>query len=157
MGEIMNQEIQAYLSNFSLEDQEVLNTLRKTILDHLPKGFEETISYGMIGYVVPLSLYPKGYHVDSSLPLGLMAIARQKNAFSFYHMGLYSDPNLAEWFKTNYEASYGRLDHGKSCFRFKNKEKIPFELIGSLVEKITVEDWIKFTEGINLSKQNSRK
>ena len=148
----MNQEVEAYVSKFSLEDQLVLNELRKTIVHHLPKGFEETMSYGMIGYVIPLSIYPKGYPVDPSLPLGIMAIARQKHAFTLYHMGLYADPKLSEWFKTTYEASYGHLDHGKSCFRFKRKEKIPFDLIGILAEKITVEAWIQQTESIYMNR-----
>jgi uncharacterized protein YdhG (YjbR/CyaY superfamily) len=142
----MNQEVRQYINRFSLEDQSVINELRKTILDHLPKGFEETLSYGMIGYVVPHSIYPQGYHVDPTLPLGLMAIARQKNAFSLYHMGLYADKDLFDWFKSNYEAHYGRLDHGKSCLRFKSKEKIPFDLIGILVEKISVQQWINIYE-----------
>jgi len=138
----MNQEVREYIEKFNIEDQAVLNEIRKTILDHLPLGFEETLTYGMIGYVVPHSLYPKGYHVDPSLPLGLMALARQKHSFNFYHMGLYGDPQLMEWFKTSYVAQYGKLDHGKSCLRFKSKEKIPFNLIGILVEKISVQDWI---------------
>jgi uncharacterized protein YdhG (YjbR/CyaY superfamily) len=142
----MNQEVRQYINRFSLEDQSVINELRKTILDHLPKGFEETLSYGMIGYVVPHTLYSKGYHVDPSLPLGLMAIAKQKHSFNFYHMGIYEDKDLFDWFKINYEAHYGKLDHGKSCLRFKSKEKIPFDLIGILVEKISVQQWIDKVE-----------
>jgi len=138
----MNQEVKEYIEKFSKEDQVVLNNLRKSILDHLPSGFEETLSYGMIGYVVPHRLYPKGYHVDASLPLSFMAIARQKHSFNFYHMGLYGDPQLMNWFKSAYEAQYGKLDHGKSCLRFKSKEKIPFDLIGILVEKISVQEYI---------------
>jgi hypothetical protein len=142
----MNQEVREYINQFSLEDQAILNEFRRTILDHLPLGFEETLSYGMIGYVVPHSIYPKGYHVDPSLPLGLMAIAKQKHSFNFYHMGIYEDKDLFDWFKTNYEAHYGKLDHGKSCLRFKSKEKIPFDLIGILVEKISVQQWIDKVE-----------
>jgi hypothetical protein len=138
----MNQEVKEYISRFSIDDQFILNALRNTVLDHLPQGYEETLSYGMIGYVVPHAIYPKGYHVDTSLPLGLMAIAKQKHSFNFYHMGLYGDPQLMDWFISSYEAHYGKLDHGKSCLRFRSKEKIPFDLIGILVEKISVQDWI---------------
>jgi len=135
-----------YLNTMNDQDREVMESLRKTILSHLPSGFEEQLSYGMIGYVIPHSVYPKGYHVDPSLPLPFMAIARQKNAYSFYHMGLYGNQDLFEGFKKDYERTFGRLDHGKSCLRFKTKEKIPFELIGILVEKISAEDYIKHYE-----------
>jgi len=127
-------------------DRAVMEELRKTILSHLPTGFEEQLSYGMIGYVVPHSVYPKGYHCDPKLPLPFMSIARQKNSYTFYHMGLYGDQNLFQEFKVDYERSFGKLDHGKSCLRFKTKEKIPFELIGILVEKISAKDYIQHYE-----------
>jgi len=135
-----------YLNTMNDEDRAVMEELRRTILSHLPSGFEEQLSYGMIGYVIPHSVYPKGYHVDPTLPLPFMAIARQKNAYSFYHMGLYGNQDLFETFKTDYERTFGKLDHGKSCLRFKSKEKIPFELIGILVEKISAEDYIQLYE-----------
>jgi len=138
--------IEEVLNTMNEEDRAVMEALRKTILSHLPYGFEEQLSYGMIGYVIPHSVYPKGYHVDPRLPLPFMAIARQKNAYSFYHMGLYGDQDLFETFKTDYERTFGKLDHGKSCLRFKTKEKIPFELIGILVEKISVNDYIQHYE-----------
>jgi len=143
--------IQQILDSMSLEDKTVMERLRSVILAHLPEGYEEQVNYGMIGYVVPHSLYPKGYHVDPKLPLPFMAIARQKQAYSLYHMGLYGDSGLMAWFTQAYEAQYGRLDHGKSCLRFKTKEKIPFELIGILSEKISVQDWITAYES-SLSK-----
>ncbi len=138
--------IENYLNVMNAEDRIVMETLRQTILTHLPAGFEEQLSYGMIGYVVPHSVYPAGYHCDPKLPLPFMGIARQKQAFTFYHMGLYADPVLFEWFKSEYESRFGKLDHGKSCLRFKTKEKIPFELIGILVEKISVKTWISVYE-----------
>ena len=138
--------IETYLNQMNEEDRSVMQELRKTILTHLPEGFEEQFSYGMIGIVVPHSMYHAGYHCDPKLPLPFMSIARQKKAYTFYHMGLYGDPDLFEWFKTEYEHKYGKLDHGKSCLRFKTKEKIPFELIGILVEKISVKQWITLYE-----------
>lgn len=143
--------IDTILEKLNEEDRAVMNALRSVILSHLPVGFEEQVSYGMIGYVIPHSLYPKGYHVDPTLPLPFMGIARQKNAYSFYHMGLYGDPALFEWFKSDYQKNYGKLDHGKSCLRFKTKEKIPFELLGILVSKISVNDFIQSYEA-SLSK-----
>lgn len=135
--------VQQILESMNQEDKEIMERLRKVILDHLPEGFEEQVNYGMIGYVVPHSVYPSGYHCDPKLPLPFMGIARQKNAYSLYHMGLYGDPALMSWFTQAYETKYGRLDHGKSCLRFKTKEKIPFELIGTLVQKISVQQWIE--------------
>lgn len=143
--------IDTILEKLNEEDRAVMNALRSVILSHLPVGFEEQVSYGMIGYVIPHSLYPKGYHVDPTLPLPFMGIARQKNAYSFYHMGLYGDLALFEWFKSDYQKNYGKLDHGKSCLRFKTKEKIPFELLGILVSKISVNDFIQSYEA-SLSK-----
>ena len=121
--------------------------LRKTILDNLPEGFKEGIGYGMIGYSVPHSLYPAGYHCDPKLPLPFMRFASQKNFIAFYHMGLYADKQLLDWFVNEFQqVSKTKLDMGKSCVRFKKTEQIPFELIGKLVSKMTPEDWITIYE-----------
>ena len=90
--------VDGYISQIPEDRKEGINTLRKTILKNLPTGFEECISYGMVGYVVPHSIYPSGYHCDPKLPLPFMAFANQKNAISFYHMGIYADPSLMDWF-----------------------------------------------------------
>ena len=124
-----------------------MNKLRQTILDNLPKGFDETISYGMIGYVVPHSVYPPGYHCDPKLPLPFIAIASQKNFVAFYHMAIYADKSLYDWFVAEYSNhSKSKLDMGKSCIRFKKPDQIPFELIGQLVQKVSVEKWIDIYE-----------
>ena len=113
----------------------------------MPKGFEETMSYGMIGYVVPHSLYPSGYHCNPKLPLPFISIASQKNFVALYHMGLYADAALMEYFKAGYAASdAGKLDMGKSCIRFKKLDRIPYELLGELCEKMSVADWIQTYE-----------
>lgn len=118
--------------------------LRDTILKNIPKGFEEGIGYGMIGYVVPHSLYPEGYHCDPKLPLPFVSIASQKNFIALYHMGIYANPKLLQWFVDEYpKHSKSKLDMGKSCIRFKKADQIPFDLIADLMQKITVEDWIK--------------
>ena len=142
-------KVSEYLKEIPKERQEVFNKLRETILENIPKGFEECMSYGMIGYVVPHTLYPKGYHCDPKLPLPFTAIASQKNFIALYHMGIYSNPNLLEWFTSEYQKHSGkRLDMGKSCMRFKKPEDIPFELIGELMQKITVEKWINTYEAV---------
>jgi uncharacterized protein YdhG (YjbR/CyaY superfamily) len=135
--------VDGYISQVPEDRKEGINTLRKTILKNLPTGFEECISYGMVGYVVPQSIYPSGYHCDPKLPLPFMAFANQKNFISFYHMGIYADPSLMDWFTTEFgKRSKAKLDMGKSCIRFKKVEGIPFDLIGELVAKTSVNDWI---------------
>ena len=113
----------------------------------MPNGFEEGISYGMIGYYVPHALYPKGYHCDPKLPLPFLSIASQKNAISFYHMAVYAKPELHDWFVNEFpKHSKRKLDMGKSCIRFKHINEIPYELLGELCKKITPEEWISIYE-----------
>jgi hypothetical protein len=117
------------------------------VLDNLPKGFDEIINYGMIGYVVPHKTYPDGYHCNPKDQLPFLNIASQKNFVAIYHMGIYTDKKLLNWFVGEYaKQSIGKLDMGKSCIRFKNVEKIPYELIGKLVSKISPTEWIKAYE-----------
>ena len=136
-----------YIAQVPEDRLEGITTLRETILKNLPTGFEECINYGMVGYVVPHSIYPSGYHCDPKLPLPFMAFANQKNFISFYHMGIYADPTLMDWFTTEFaKRSKAKLDMGKSCIRFKKVEGIPFDLIGELVAKTAVNDWIETYE-----------
>jgi uncharacterized protein YdhG (YjbR/CyaY superfamily) len=139
--------VEAYLEELPEDRKDAINKLRKEIKKHLPKGFSETIGYGMIGYVVPHSLYPKGYHCDPKLPLPFMSIASQKNFIAVYHMGVYADKKLFDWFTNTYAKEVpGKLDMGKSCIRFKKPEAIPFNLIGELAGKLTVDEWINLYE-----------
>ncbi len=129
------------------ERKEALNQLRKSIKKNLPKGFKEEMGYGMVGYVVPHSLYPPGYHCDPKLPLPFLGFASQKNMISFYHMGIYADKELLNWFQAEYpKHSKTKLDMGKSCIRFKKPEQIPFDLIAELVSKMTPQNWIEVYE-----------
>jgi len=132
-----------YLTELPEERKEAMNKLRQTIKDNLPKGFEEVMSYGMLGYVVPHSIYPNGYHCNPKLPLPFINLASQKNFIAVYHMGVYANKELLDWFVTEYpKHSKTKIDMGKGCLRFKKMDTIPFEFIGELVAKITVEDWI---------------
>jgi hypothetical protein len=132
-----------YLNLLPEGRQAPVQQLRQVILAHLPPGFQETMSYGMIGYVVPHSLYPDGYHCDPKLPLPFLNIASQKNFISLYHNGLYADPELQKWFEEAYRKRMpNKLDMGKSCIRFRKPEQIPYQLIGELCEKVTVDQWI---------------
>ncbi|HWR94962.1 MAG TPA: DUF1801 domain-containing protein [Flavobacterium sp.] len=136
-----------YIKLIPEERKESIQKLRAVILKNIPKGFVETMNYGMIGYVVPHSIYPNGYHCDPKLPLPFMNIASQKNFIAVYHMGIYADIKLLNWFTSEYaKHSKTKLDMGKSCIRFKKPEHIPFELIGELTSKMSVTDWIKIYE-----------
>lgn len=140
---------QAYFDSVPEERKEAMNELRKVILKSLPKGFEEVMNYGMVGYVVPHSIYPKGYHCDPKQPLPFLGVASQKNFIAVYHMGVYSDPTLLKWFTSEFpKHSKSKLDMGKSCIRFKKPDEIPFKLMGELVSKMSVKDWITTYEKI---------
>ena len=136
-----------YASEVADEKREAFRMLRKTIVDNLPKGYVEEMSYGMIGYVVPFSIYPKGYNVKPRVPLPLMNLAAQKNFIALYHTGIYADKDLLQWFTEEYpKHSKLKLDMGKGCIRFKNPGQIPYALIGELVKKMEVQEWIDLYE-----------
>lgn len=143
--------VEEYILQLPEERRTAFIKLRKTITKNLPKGFEEGILYDMPAYYVPHSIYPNGYHVNPSLPLPFINIASQKNFIAFYHMGIYSDPKLLEWFTSEYPKYVkNKLDMGKSCIRFKKMDQIPFELLGKLVTKMTVANWIeKYESAVN--------
>jgi uncharacterized protein YdhG (YjbR/CyaY superfamily) len=132
-----------YLSELPEDRKEAMLKLRNAIKENLPQGFEEVISYGMLGYVVPHYIYPSGYHCDPKLPLPFINLASQKNFIALYHMGIYADKNLESWFVSEYPKHVkSKLDMGKSCIRFKKMDDIPFDFIGELAAKVSVEDWI---------------
>jgi len=124
-----------------------MTKLRKIIKANLPKGFKEVMNYGMIGYVVPHSLYPDGYHCDPKAPLPFMNIASQKNHISVYHSGVYANPDLLKWFTDEFpKHSDRKLNMGKSCVRFSKPDHVTYDLIGELASKISVDDWIALYE-----------
>ena len=136
-------EVQQYIEQLEGTRKPEFLELRKVIIENLPKGFEECISYGMIGYVVPHSIYPAGYHCTPKLPLPFLNLVMRKDIITFYHMGLYSDEKLLNWFKDEYSKfTKLKLDMGKSCVRFKKSSAIPYALIGELMQKVSVEEWI---------------
>lgn len=136
-----------YIDQLPEDRKGPVGTLRKTILDNLPSGFEEGINYKMLGYYVPLSAYPDGYHCNPKLPVPFMNVASQKNFVALYHMGIYAKKELLDWFVAEYpKHSKYKLDMGKSCIRFKKVEAIPYELIGELVQKMTMEEWLGIYE-----------
>ena len=136
-----------YYNNIPEERKEAMNKLRQTISDNLPEGFTESLSYGMPGWGVPHSIYPDGYHCKPEELLPFMGLASQKNSINFYHMGMYANPPLLEWFVNEYPKHCKRkLDMGKSCVRFKKLEEIPYDLMAELCSKMSVEHWIEIYE-----------
>jgi hypothetical protein len=139
--------VEHYIEELPSDRKAAIIKLRKVILHNLPKGFEEVMSYGMIGYVVPLTMYPAGYHVNKKLPLPFFSIISQKNFIAFYHMGLYVHKPLLKWFTEQYAVQCNtKLDMGKGCVRFKKPIEIPFDLIGKLAGKLKPTEWISVYE-----------
>ncbi len=146
------------LANQPEERFEAFNKLHDVIMRNLPPGFEAAISYGGLGYVVPHQLYPAGYHCKPEEPLPFAGIASQKGSINFYHMGIYANAKLLKWFEREYpKHCKQKLDMGKSCVRFKKMDDIPYKLIGELMTKISVDEWIATYEKnmIPKSKKNS--
>ncbi len=144
--------VEEILKNLPEDRSAAFNKLHEVIVENLPKGFESGISYGGLGYIVPHTIYPAGYHCKPSEPLPFAGIASQKNSINFYHMGIYTQPELLEWFVSEFpKHSKQKPDMGKSCIRFKKPDDIPFALIGELMKKISVKEWINIYE-TNLKK-----
>lgn len=136
-----------YIEQLPEERQLAVAKLRTIISKNLPKGFQEQMSYGMLGWVVPHAIYPDGYHCDTKLPLPFINLASQKNFVALYHSGIYADSKLYDWFVAEYPKYVKtKLDMGKSCVRFKKMETIPYALIGELCGKMTVAEWIAIYE-----------
>jgi len=146
MKKTHNPEIEAYIHSFSDEDQFVLNQIRDTLLEVVADGFEEAMGYGMPGFVVPLSRYPRGYHTAPNQPLPYIGYARQKQHFSIYLMNLDINQEAFKKFEEVYREKYGKLDHGVGCLRFRKADKIPFEELKELIQPISVDDYIAFYE-----------
>ncbi|MCQ0111416.1 DUF1801 domain-containing protein [Zhouia amylolytica] len=139
--------IQEYIEQLPEDRKGAIQKLLGIIRSHIPPGFEETLSYGMIGFVVPHRLYAPGYHCDPKLPLPFVNLASQKNYIALYHSGIYADKNLYEWFVVEYpKHATTKLDMGKSCIRFKKMSDIPYDLIGDLMTKMTPQQWIALYE-----------
>lgn len=142
-----------YFEALPTERQIPMLRLREVLLAHLPAGFEEAMSYGIPAFVVPLSLYPAGYHCKKGEPLPFISLASQKGYIALHHMGLYSSEELLNWFKTEWaKSTTAKLDMGKGCIRFKKPDAIPYDVIGRLAEKLTPAQWIERYEA-TLKKQ----
>lgn len=139
--------VSQYLQSLPVNRQEAMAKMRMCLAENLPMQLKEQMMYGMISYVIPLEIYPLGYHASEGEPLPFVSLASQKNYISLYHMGIYMDEAVKKWFVYEYQKrSSTKLDIGKSCIRFKKIEQIPYELIAELCHKISVEDYIKLYE-----------
>jgi Domain of unknown function (DU1801) len=142
-----------YLASLPEDRQAAVETIRQSLLQNLPEGFEETIAYGMLAYVVPHTIYPKGYHCKPKEPLPFISLGSQKNGLVLHHLGFYASEELTAWFANEYpNHSKTKLDMGKGCVRFKKINEIPHALLADLFQKITVQDWIQTYE-TNLEKR----
>lgn len=140
--------VEEYLAELTEDRREAIRAVRTVILKHLPKGYEEGMQYGMIGYYVPHDTYPPGYHCDPKQPLPYACLASQKNYMSLYFMGLYSDTEEMTWFHEAWAKTGKKLDMGKSCIRFKRVEDLPLEVIGQAIKRFPVKKYIEQYERV---------
>lgn len=139
--------VRAYLEGLEPSRREGVSCIRNILLAALPDGFQEEMQYRMPSYTVPLDVYPAGYHCDPKLCLPFMAVAGNKGGISLYHMGLYADPAMMDWFLDRYQQETSRKpDVGKSCIRFKKTEDIPVQTIRELAGRLTPAGWIALYE-----------
>ena len=138
--------VEDYLASLPPDRYEAIRAIRQTILENLPAGYDEGMQYGMIGYFVPHSLYPPGYHCNPKEPLPFASLASQKNHMAIYLMCLYSDPKQLDWFEKAWKKTGKKLDMGKSCVRFKRLEDVPLEIIGKAINRVPVEEFLSFYE-----------
>ena len=135
--------IEEYIAALNSERKDSVTKLISIIRKKLPKKFNEQMNYGMPSWVVPHSIYPKGYHCSPELPLPFLSLSSRKNYIALYHMGIYANKELMTWFIKEYpNHSKYKLDIGKSCIRFKKLNEIPFSLIGELCSKMNMKEWI---------------
>lgn len=138
--------VKAYLAELPPDRREAIEAVRATILKNLPKGYEEGMQYGMIGYFVPHSIYPAGYHCDPKQPLPFTSLASQKNHMAVYMGCIYGNPIELKKFLAAWEKSGKKLDMGKSCVRFKKLEDLPLKVIGDAIKRVPVKKFIEFYE-----------
>ena len=129
--------------------------VRELILANLPAGYQEGIQYGMIGYSVPHSIYPAGYHCDPTQPLPYAMLGSQKNHMAIHLCNVYGHKETQEWFLKAYKATGKRLDMGKSCVRFKKVADLPLEVIGQVIARTPVAKYVAGVQAV-LSGRSTR-
>lgn len=135
--------VEQYLGELPDDRREAIAEVRQAILDNLPDGYVEAMSFGMIGYEVPIETYPDTYN---GKPLLYAALASQKNHMAVYLHGVYADSDTEEWFMSEYEATGKKMDIGKSCVRFKKIDQLPVDLVGKAIARVSVKDFVAIAE-----------
>ena len=148
--------VDEYLKGLPEDRREAISAVRSVILANLPEGYQECMSYGMIGYVVPHSIYPKGYHCDPRLPLPFANLGSQKNHMALHLCSVYGDSKTEQWFRKAWQATGKKLDMGKACVRFKRLEDIPLDIVGQVIARTPVASYIARIESIRSSTLASR-
>lgn len=146
--------VSEYLSSLPPERKRELSKVRAVIRKHLPKGYRETMQYGMISYVVPLSRYPEGYLNKKDVPLPYLSLGAQKSHLALYLMNVYGSPELEQWFRAAWAKSGKKLDMGKSCVRFSRAEDLALDVVGEAVSRTPVD---AFVERHEAARQQPRK
>ena len=149
--------VKGYLASLPADRRAAIQAVREVILDNLGKGYEEGMQYGMIGYFVPHTLYPPGYHCDPKQPLPFAGLASQKNHMALYLMCTYGDSDLAKWFRTEWAKTSKKLDMGKSCIRFKKLDDLPLDLIGRAIARVPAKKYIAHFESMLAKRGASKK
>ena len=148
--------VEEYLAELPKDRRDALEAIRRIILENLPKGYEEGMQYGMIGYFVPHSVYPPGYHCDPKQPLPFAGLASQKNHISIYLMCIYSDRKHEAWFREAWAKTGKKLDMGKSCVRFKKIDDVLLKVIGQAVKRVSTKKFIEHYESAVKGAGNKR-
>lgn len=149
--------VDAYLKELPADRREALKAIRAVILKNLPKGYEEGMQYGMMGYYVPHSVYASGYHCDPSQPVPFASVASQKNHMALYLMCVYGDEKHRTWFIDAWKKSGKKLDMGKSCVRFKKLEDVPLDVLGKAIARVPVKQYLAFYESVLASSTSKKK
>jgi hypothetical protein len=148
--------VEQYLAELPDDRRQALQAVRRAILDNLPPGYEEGMQYGMIGYYVPHSVYPAGYHCDPKQPLPFAALASQKNHMSVYLMCVYGDTEHEAWFREAWLKTGKKLNMGKSCVRFRKIEDVPLEVVGESIRRVSTEKLIEFYDSARAERRVKR-
>lgn len=144
-----------YLASLPDDRREVIEVVRKVILQNLDKDYEEGMQYGMIWYYVPHRVYPTGYHCDPKQPLPFAGLASQKNYMSLYLMCTCSESPLAAWFREAWKQSGKKLDMGKACIRFKKIDDLALDVVGETIRRVPAKKYIEFCQAASKSRDKN--
>ena len=132
-----------YIASLPADRAKTIATVRALVNKHIPRGYDECIVWGTIGWTIPLSRYPDTYNKQ---PICYVALASQKNYCSLYLMGAFWNANQLEHLKAEFKAAGKKLDMGKCCVHFQSPDDLPLEAIGKLISAISSEQWIEMYE-----------